>query len=237
VNEVVHGIAGREGVEIAVVPRGTGMDFVRTYDIPTKVDGALEVAARGSARTIDLGRVRYRTWGGEEAEGWFANIASAGMSGAVARRANSTSKALGGKASFFIALVAVFARWRNVDVTVRLDGAERSGLVSNVIVANGQYQGGKMWMAPEARPDDGLFDVLVIGDITKPDFVRNVGRIYRGTHLTHPKIELLRSPWVEVDAVEPLPIELDGEQPGTTPVRFDVVARALRVRVPQPGPA
>jgi diacylglycerol kinase (ATP) len=217
---------------MAVVPRGTGMDFVRTYGIPTKVEGALEVAAHGSPRTIDLGRVSYRTWGGEQAEGWFANIASAGMSGAVARRANSTSKALGGKASFFIALVAVFASWRNVEVTVRLEGAERSGLVSNVIVANGQYQGGKMWIAPEARPDDGLFDVLVIGDITKPDFVRNVGRIYRGTHLTHPKIELLKTPWVEVDAAEPLPIELDGEQPGTTPVRFEVAPRALRVRVP-----
>ena len=235
VNEAAHGLAGRDDVELAVVPRGTGMDFVRTFGIPTKVRGALEVAAHGSARTIDLGRVRYRTWGGEDGDGWFANVASAGLAGAVARRADSTSKALGGKVSFFVALVAVFARWQNVDVRVRLEGAERAGLVSNVIVANGQYQGGKMWIAPEARPDDGLFDVLVIGDITKPDFVRNVHRIYRGTHLTHPKIELLRSPWVEVDAEQPLPIELDGEQPGTTPVRFEIVPSALRVRVPAPG--
>jgi diacylglycerol kinase (ATP) len=231
-NEVVNGIARREDVELAFVPRGTGMDFGRTYGIPAKAEQALDVAAGGIARTVDLGRARYRSWAGEEEERWFGNVASAGMSGAVARRANSTSKALGGKASFFIALVAVFARWRNVAVRVRLEDAEREGLVSNVIVANGQYQGGKMWIAPEARPDDGLFDVLVIGDITKPDFVRNVGRIYRGTHLTHPKIELLRSPWVEVDADERLPIELDGEQPGTTPVRFDVVPGALRVRVP-----
>ena len=232
-NEVVHGIAERDDVELAVVPRGTGMDFVRTYGIPTKVDEALRVAATGVPREIDLGRVRYRTWGGDDGDGWFANVASAGMSGAVARRADSTSKALGGKASFFMALVAVFARWKNVEVRVRVEDAERDGLVSNVVVANGQYQGGKMWIAPEARPDDGLFDVLVIGDITKPDFVRNVHRIYRGTHLTHPKIELLRSPWVEVDADQPLPIELDGEQPGTTPVRFEIVPRALRVRVPR----
>jgi diacylglycerol kinase (ATP) len=236
-NEAVNGVAQREGVELAFVPRGTGMDFGRTYGIPTKAEEALAVAAGGTARTIDLGRARYRSWAGEEEQRWFGNIASAGMSGAVARRANSTSKALGGKASFFIALVAVFAGWRNVEVRVRLEGAERAGLVSNVIVANGQYQGGKMWIAPEAQPDDGLFDVLVIGDITKPDFVRNVGRIYRGTHLTHPKIELLKSPWVEVDADEPLPIELDGEQPGTTPVRFEVVPAALRVRVPATRPS
>jgi diacylglycerol kinase (ATP) len=232
VNEVASGIAGREGVEIAVVPRGTGMDFVRTYGTPTRVEEALRVAAEGSVREIDLGRVRFRAWAGDEAEGWLANVGSAGMSAAVARRANSSSKALGGKATFFLALVRVFSRWRNVEMSVEVEGASRRAPMSNVVVANGQYHGGKMWLAPEAQPDDGLFDVLVIGDITKADFVRSVGRIYRGTHLTHPKIELLRSPWVEIDAAEPLPIELDGEQPGTTPARFDIVPRALRVRVP-----
>ena len=89
-----------------------------------------------------------------------------------------------------------------------------------------------MLIAPEAVPDDGLFDVLVIGDITKRDFVLNVGKIYRGTHLSHPKIELLRSASVSVDAEVPVPLELDGEQPGTTPARFEVVPAALRLRVP-----
>jgi diacylglycerol kinase (ATP) len=104
--------------------------------------------------------------------------------------------------------------------------------MTNLIVANGRYQGGGMLIAPEALADDGLFDVLVIGDITKRDFVLNVGKIYRGTHLSHPKIELLRSASVSVDAEVPVPIELDGEQPGTTPARFEVVPAALRLRVP-----
>ena len=80
--------------------------------------------------------------------------------------------------------------------------------------------------------DDGLFDVLLIGDVTKADLVRTLPKIYRGTHLPHPKAELLRGATVTVDADEPLPIELDGEQPGTTPARFELVPRALRVRVP-----
>ena len=154
------------------------------------------------------------------------------MSAAVARRANTTSKAMGGKASFFVALVEVFFGWRNVEMRVRVDGEERRAMFNNTVVANGQYHGGGMWLAPEARPDDGLFDVLVFGDLTKTDFVRNVGKIYRGTHLSHPKIEQLRGARVEIDADEPLPIELDGEQPGTTPARFEIVPRALRVRVP-----
>ena len=232
VNEVVNGIAGIGGVELAVLPNGTGMDFVRTYGIPRRFKDAVAVAVGGRTREIDLGRATFRTWAGDDASAWFANVASVGMSGAVAAHANTRSKVLGGKASFFVALVQVFFRWENVDVNVRVDDVRRSLRMTNVIVANGQYHGGAMWLAPEAEPDDGLFDVLLIGDITKPDFVKSVRRIYRGTHLTHPKIDLLRGATVEVDSATPLPIELDGEQPGTTPVRFEVVPRALRVRVP-----
>ena len=83
-----------------------------------------------------------------------------------------------------------------------------------------------------ARLDDGLFDVILIGYITKRDFMTTAPKIYRGTYLAHPKVELLRSSAVAVDAPERLPIELDGEQVGTTPVRFEVVPGALRVRVP-----
>jgi diacylglycerol kinase family enzyme len=101
-----------------------------------------------------------------------------------------------------------------------------------VIVANGRYLGGGMMLCPEAEPDDGLFDVLLIGDITKGDLVRTMPKIYRGTHLPHPKAELLRGSTVSVDSEGQLPIQLDGEQPGTTPVRFELVRRALRLRVP-----
>ena len=231
-HEVVNGIVGSD-VELALMMRGTGMDFPRTYGIPTKTEEAAAVAVNGATREIDLGKVTYRSWAGGEAVEHFGNIASAGMSAAVARRANSKSKAMGGKASFFVALVEVFFAWRNVEMRVRVGDEERSWMINNTVVANGQYHGGGMWLAPEARPDDGLFDVLVFGDLTKTDFIRNVGKIYKGTHLTHPKIEQLRGPVVEIDADEPLPVELDGEQPGTTPARFEIVPRALRVRVPR----
>jgi diacylglycerol kinase (ATP) len=232
VNEVANGIAGL-GAELAVIPRGTGWDFVRTYGIPRKLEAAVEVALRGRAREIDLGLARYRAWDGTERESLFANIASAGMSGAIAKRANETSKALGGKASYLWATLAVFSRWRNDEVRVRVDGEEHAGRMHDVIVANGRYLGGGMMICPEAQPDDGLFDVLLIGDLTKRDLMLTLPKTYRGTHLPHPKAMLLRGASVEVEAPEPLPIELDGEQPGTTPVRFEIVPRTLRLRTPR----
>ena len=232
VNEVVNGIAGREGVDLAVVPRGTGWDFVRTYQIPHRIDDALRVARDGRAREIDVGRASFRSWEGAVAERYFANIASAGMSGAIAKRANETTKALGGKVSYFWATFAVFSRWQTSELSVTVGNESRRGRMHDVVVANGRYFGGGMMICPEAEPDDGVFDVLLIGNLTKRDLLLTLPRTYRGNHLPHPKAELLRGPAVAVGAPEPLPIELDGEQPGTTPARFEIVPRALRLRVP-----
>jgi diacylglycerol kinase (ATP) len=229
---VVNGIRGAEGVELAVIARGTGWDFVRTYGIPRRVDEAVAVALEGTTRTIDLGRAAYRSWAGPEVESYFANIASVGMSGAIAQRANETTKALGGKASYLWATLAVFARWQNNEVRLSVGDEIRGGRMHDVVVANGRYFGGGMMICPEAEPDDGLFDVLLIGDLTKRDLLLTLPKTYRGRHLPHPKAELLRGAAVTVDAESPLPIELDGEQPGTTPIRFEVVPQALRVRVP-----
>jgi diacylglycerol kinase (ATP) len=235
VNEAANGLlaagAGHE-VELAVIPRGTGTDFVRTFGIPNKLDGAIAVARDGEIREIDAGRVSYRAWDGSPGSAYFVNVASAGMSGAVAMRANSTSKALGGKASFLWATLAVFARWKNAQVSVDIDGEHREGSMLDVIVANCEWLGGGMHMTPKAKPDDGVFDVLLIGDITKRDLVQTLPKIYRGTHLPHPKAEELRGREVRVEAPTPLPVELDGEQPGTTPATFEVVPGALRLVVP-----
>ncbi|HST15973.1 MAG TPA: diacylglycerol kinase family protein [Gaiellaceae bacterium] len=232
-NEVVNGVAGRD-VDLATIPLGTGMDFGRTYGIPTRLDDAVRVALDGDVRTIDAGRVTYRTWAGEPAERYFANVASVGMSGAVAQRANGMSKALGGKVTFFYALTRVFLEWQNTEVTVRLDDAERHGRMHDVIVANGVWHGGGMKLAPDAAPDDGQFDVVLIGDVSKADFLTTAPKIYKGKHVHHPKVEVLRSKRVEVDAPVQLPIELEGEQVGTTPAAFEVAPGALRVRVPKP---
>ena len=236
VHEVANGLAGvDEPPDVAIVPRGTGWDFVRTFGIPRDIEEATAVALDGETREVDLGVVTYRAWDGSEARAVFANVASAGMSGAIAQRANTASKAFGGKASYLWATFAVFVRWSATHVRLTVDDEHREGRLFDVVVANGRYFGGGMQICPEAEPDDGLLDVLTIGDVTKRDLVLTMPKIYRGTHLPHPKAELLRGRTVLVDADEPLPLELDGEQPGTTPARFEVHAQALRLRVPAQG--
>jgi diacylglycerol kinase (ATP) len=230
-NEVVNGAAGSDA-EIAVIPAGTGRDFGRTYGIPTRFDDAVRVALEGTTRTIDLGRAEFGAPGGGKSVRLFANAASVGMSGAVARRANSMSKQLGGRVTFYTALVREFLSWTNTEMTVAFQSGERHGRMHDVVVANGRFLGGGMKLAPDARPDDGLFDVVLVGDVGKLDFATTSPKLYRGGHVRHPKVEVVRSAWVTVVAEDPMLVELDGEQDGTTPVRFEVTPNALRIRVP-----
>lgn len=235
VNETVNGLMRADPEhrpELATIPRGTGKDFARSFRIPRKVDGALAVARDGASRTVDVGHAGFTAWDGSATESYFTNFAGAGISGAVAARANTSSKALGGKASFFWATSAVFLRWKNSEYEVAIDGEQRAGLMLEVIAAIGDQLAGGMRLTPEADPADGLFDVVLIGDASKADFVRTLPKIYRGTYLPHPRAEVVRGTRVEITTAVPLPIALDGEQPGTTPAVFEIVPGALRVRVP-----
>ena len=234
-NEVVNGPAGTD-VELAVLPTGTGQDFGRTHGIPTS-------STRRSGRPRrDSPRDRRRSRGVPDAPGGentriFANVGSVGMSGAVARRANSMSKALGGRTTFYYALAREFVAWKNTEVTVALDDEQRRGRMHDVIVANGRWHGGGMKLAPDAQPDDGLFDVVLIGDVTKLDFLTTSPKLYRGGHVKHPRIDVLRSASLGVKSDAALPVELDGEVAGSTPVRFEIVREGLRLRSPANRPA
>jgi diacylglycerol kinase (ATP) len=237
VNEVVNGFFERgEAVapdaELAVVPIGTGRDGVRTYGISGKPERALLLIADGATRTIDLGRATYTAHAGGEESRLFLNIASCGLSGAVAERANRTSKRLGGTPAFLWATIATFAAWKNVPFTITIDGEQRELVANNTIVANGRYFGGGMHIAPDAKSDDGQLDAIVFGDVGRLDLALNMHRLYRGTILRHPKASHRLARDVRVEPARALPIEVDGEQPGVTPVRFQVVPAALRLRVP-----
>ncbi len=237
ISEVVNGFYdGAEPVapaaELAVVSRGSGGDFARTFRIPKGTDAALEVAARGAVRTIDLGRVTYTTRAGGRESRLYCNVASAGLTGTVADRINRSGKPLGATVAFAWGAVATFFGYRNSRFRVQIDERELDQVCNNVIVGNCRYFASGMKILPMAEPDDGLLDVLVWGDVGKLDLAMNLHRLYRGTHVNHPKADFSRASHVVVDPATPLPIEADGEQPGVTPATFEIVPAALRLRVP-----
>jgi YegS/Rv2252/BmrU family lipid kinase len=243
-SEVVNGFLDGEGrpvspdAELGIVTSGTGGDLARTFGLPRDPLAALRAIRDGVPRRIDAGLVSFTAPDGEETTRAFLNIASAGMTGMVADRVNAAGRPLGATVAFAWGTVVTFVRYRNQPFTVVADGEAQQLVANSVIVANCRYFASGMKIAPEADPADGVLDVLVCGDLSKADFARNLHRLYRGTHVGRPRLQMLRARMVEVRPASPLPIEVDGETPGTTPAAFRVLAGAILLRVPPvPAPA
>jgi len=235
-NEVVNGFfqtgsAVPADACLALVPRGTGGDFRRTFGL----NGSLrETCARlrGEVRPLDVGQLRFTRTDGTPGERYFVNVASFGVSGQVDRAVNSSSKVLGGKVSFFVASVRTLAGWRDQKVRLRVDGGPEESLdITTVAVANGQYFGGGMKVAPEANPSDGEFDVTIWSGYHLKDFVLKSGSIYDGRHVRWPGTRTLRCRRLEAASDEEVLIDVDGEQPGRLPASFTVLPGALHLQI------
>lgn len=217
------------------LPCGSGGDLRRTYDTPLSLSAAIRALVQARPRPIDVGHLAYTGHDGQPGEGFFINIASFGIGGLVDQLVNQSSKPLGGTAAFFSASLRASMRYRNQRIGLRLDdGPEEEARIYNVAVSNGRYFGGGMKVAPEARMDDGLFDVVTMGDLSFGEALRMGGLIYKGRHLGRPKISLKRARKVVARPLDPADhvlLDIDGETPGRLPATFTIQPGALRLRV------
>ena len=230
-----QGKAAEDGPCFGFLPCGTGGDLRRTYDCPGDLREAARRVGLAQPRRIDAGQLDYTGHDGRPGRTYFVNIASFGIGGLVDQLANQSGKWLGGTATFFSASLRATFRYKNARVRLRLDEQpERELRIYNVAVANGRYFGGGMHVAPEAAPDDGVFDVVTFGDLSLGEAVMLGGRLYRGQHLGRPKIALEKARRVEahpLDTDAPVLLDVDGETPGRLPATFTVMEGALRLRV------
>jgi YegS/Rv2252/BmrU family lipid kinase len=241
INEVVNGFFDERGAAIAaeasmaVIPFGTGGDFRRTVQLPTELGEAARVIAANHRRKVDVGRLEFTASDGTRALRMFANIASFGVSGVVDRLVNESSKKLG-RLSFALATARATWSYTNQRVQLVFDGRDRvEATINTVAVANGRYFGGAMMVAPNAELDDGQFDVIAMGDFGFGDLLKSGRRLYQGTHLTMDKVTARRARVVEAEPIDPAAIvelDVDGENPGRLPARFELLPAALWLVVP-----
>ena len=235
ISEVADGLVTAGGdSEMGVIPRGTGGDFRRTLGIENELFAAAERVRKSVPRRVDVGRIRYLTHDGLETTRHFINVASFGFSSVVAQRANDSSKRLGGRLSFLSAVVRSLLTYENAEVTVTVDGGEaRRMTVLLTAVGNGRFFGGGMKICPEAKLDDGSFDLVSVGDLGRLEVLAKIHRIYSGDHLSMKEVRSVRCRHLRVAPVEPgakIPVEVDGETPGRLPASFEILQGALRLR-------
>ncbi len=239
INEVVNGFFDdgkpvSPDAALGYLPQGTGGDFRKSIGVPKDFAEAVACLARDHRRRIDVGRLDFTTDGGTGVR-MFANIASFGMSAMVDHAVNDSKKRFG-SLSFFWATTKTTFRYKNQRVRLRFDDDKDAVdlTINTVAVANGRYFGGGMMIAPDAELDDGLFDVVAMGDLGLRELVMNSRRVYKGSHLTLDKVSVRRAKVVRAepgDGGSRVELDVDGETPGMLPATFTVVPRALEVVV------
>ncbi|MFF2008799.1 diacylglycerol kinase [Streptomyces sp. NPDC058195] len=217
---------------LGVVAVGTGNDFARALGLPVREPAAAgrlaaEALKGGAVREIDLGRVGER---------WFGSVLASGFDSRVNDRGNRM-RWIGGRFKYDLAIVAELASFRPIPYRVRLDGGPVREIEATLIaVGNGTTYGGGMRICAGAVMDDGLFDVTVVGDCSRTTLLKVFPRVYKGTHLGHPKVTVHRVSSIELSAAG-VTAYADGEQLGALPLTATCVPGAVRVLAPVPAPA
>lgn len=236
VHEVVNGLVDAEsgqaiadGIVLGAVPAGSGCDFVRTFGLDRNPETLARHLDGDTLFPIDLGRIRLTGTDGQPFTRLFANIAEAGYGGIVTKRANAMPRQLG-KVRYLLAIFRALREFTQVETEVVVDHTSVTDIATNVVVANGQFFGGNMKVAPRAIPDDGTFNVQVWR--SKPsDVFLKTNKMRLGEHLPDPSIREWQSANVYIEGAEPLVLEADGEVLGTTPATLDVLPKVIALKV------
>jgi diacylglycerol kinase (ATP) len=245
INEIANGIL-RSGLdaELGVLPSGTGGDFRRTLGIPSTAGEAARGLKTGETRTIDVGKVTFLDHDNKEASRYFVGVSSFGLSVSIIERVKKQKAldwipvdTLRGKAGFALSTLQEVLDLNYTTVRVRLDENDEYLLNTiNFCVANARFFGGGMKIAPDAQLNDGLFDVVNIGDIKTAKILLNAWKLYGGSHLSLDEVKHTNAKRVEIKPSkddEIVHLETDGELPGKLPAIYEMVPQALKVRVPK----
>ena len=227
--EVVNGLMGVTGDSMPVmgiVPCGRGNDLARSIGLPRSPSVAWRVAVAGGSGAVDV----LHASGDHGTQRWFASAGGAGFDAQVAAAMSERQGWRRSAMGYAIATLNELRRYGNRPLRMTVDEGppvERRALF--VAVANGEYYGGGMRIAPGAEINDGSFDVCLVGDISRTEAVRWLPRLYRGTHLANRNVELLRGKSIRIESVEPTAVHLDGEPFGALPVRITAHPAVLHI--------
>lgn len=224
-HEVINGLMPAAKPIFAVIPAGTGNDFVRNLSYPSDPRAKLEVALNGSLQWIDVGQVNDQ---------YFLTVSGVGFDAEVAGWVNHHDKGGNGTWIFLRGILRHLIRYQSADMTITAGPIERSGRTFLVAAGNGVYYAGGMRMCPGAKIDDGKFFVVWVKDLPRISVLPLLVRVFRGTHVRDRAVESFEADSLTVQGPPHMLVHADGEIVGHLPVTMRMVHHAIRVRVGSP---
>ncbi len=234
-NEVVNGIFQQthiptNDITLAMIPVGTGNDWCRMYKIPGDYKKAISLIKRRKVFVQDTGTIKYISSQGGEKTRYFINMAGMGFDAMVAKKTNKQKDL--GKSNPFSYVINIFSSlfsYSNTKVTILLENEKVISDIFSMSVGICQYNGGGMKQAPNALPDDGLFDLTLIKPIGKAKIMRNIIKLFDGSFTRLPEVSTFRSSKIIIHSQPAMFMEADGESLGHTPFVFNILPLSLNV--------
>ncbi|HWB64647.1 MAG TPA: YegS/Rv2252/BmrU family lipid kinase [Chitinophagales bacterium] len=216
-------------VRIGVLPRGTGNDFVKSAGGAPDMQGLKKLVDDDKFMNIDLGLAEYTSPLDERVKRYFINITDIGIGGVIANKLAGSSKRFGPTITYQYAVISTLFSYKNQQVKVTADTFSYTGKVMSLIVANGKYFGGGMGIAPHAAIDDAQFAIVVIGEISMMEYLKNLGDIKKCKTINHPQVTYHTAKEIQIETPGcQQPIDMDGEFAGTSPLKISMAAGAIK---------
>jgi diacylglycerol kinase (ATP) len=229
-NEVVNGYMDKdnynESIVIGLLPYGSANDFAKTIKLPDNMVDLFESVNKERVKKVDVGLIQY-----EKGQRYFINIADLGIGASIVQRVNKSNKWLGAEFTFFSAILRTFLSYKNQDIVCSTPDWEYSGKVNSLVMANGKFFGHGLCITPDADLNDGQFSILISGDITIWDYIKNVKTIKKGKQVEHPLLQYKKANTLKLTADQPCGIEADGEFVCNTPATISLIADKINFLV------
>ncbi|MTI22340.1 hypothetical protein E1176_15010 [Fulvivirga sp. RKSG066] len=228
-NEVVNGVTASnfEGL-ICGLAYGTGNDFCKTLPFPSSISELVEWLDVGYYKQLCVGKINYQNTDGDATQRHFINIADLGIGAQVVQRVSKDPIFINASLTFTKAIIQTFLSYKNQAVKVEADNWLWEGKINSLVIANGKYFGSGLCIAPDADPSKARFDIVISGDISIRDYLKNIPKIKRGAIIKHPQLFYKTAKSIKVSGVEsPCGIECDGEFLGTTPVEITLADQKI----------
>jgi diacylglycerol kinase (ATP) len=239
-NEVINGIFSQnqqapKNIIIGYIPMGSGNDLAKMYGISEDFEDAIQTIVNGKLFIQDIGKVTFQNVENTTESRYFANIAGLGFDARVVEKSNKQKdKGHGGKLLYLFNLFSSIFSYTSNSVSVKTENTAFTENIFSMNIGICRYSGGGMLQVPDAIPDDGLFDITIIKKIGTFDILSSIKKLYNGTIKKHPKVKSLQAAYIEITSDKKIQLEADGEDFGYSPVKFEIVEKAISIIIKNP---
>ncbi len=233
-NEVVNGYMlaspnKRENVAVGLIPGGTGNDFARTIGLNNKMERLFHLIENKSFKPIDLVEASFFSFENQPVKRFYINIADIGVGANAVQIVNSSSKKLGANLTFLLSVLKAFIGFKHLKVRLTSPEINWSGETISLIMANGQYFGSGIGIAPQAKVDDGKIELVIVGNIGVPQFMWYLPKLRAKKMIKHPEISYKSVSTCRIDSeTGNYPIEMDGEYVGHLPLDVKIHQKIIK---------